>query len=83
MTLSFTGPLSVVGGGGRWPGSSAPAPQDCSTSEAFFPRTVLVGNISRCIQHILQHFPTTMPFLTTSTKSFSCQPSAAPQVDSW
>ena len=83
MTLSFTGPLSVVGGGGRRPGSSAPAPQDCSTLEAFFPRTVLVGNICRCVQHILQHLPTTMHCLTTSTKSFSCHASAAPQADSW
>ena len=83
MTLSFTGPPPVECGGGRQPGSSAPAPQDCSTSEAFFPRTVLAENISRCVQHILQHFPTTMPFPTTSRISFSCQPSAASQVDSW
>ena len=83
MTLSFTGPPPVECGGGRRPGSSAPAPQNCSTSEAFFPRTVLAENISRCVQHILQHFPTTMPFLTTSRISFSCQPSAASQVDSW
>ena len=82
MTLSFTGP-PVECGGGRRPGSSAPAPQECSTLEAFFPRTVLAENISRCVQHILQHFPTTMPFLTNSTISFSCQPSAAPQADSW
>ena len=60
--------------------SFADAPQDCSASEAFSPRTVLTENICRCVQHILQHFPTTMPFLTTST---SCLASAAPQADSW
>ena len=53
--------------------SLADAPQDCSTSEALSPKTV----------HILQHFPTTMTFLTTSTITFSCLASAVPQADSW
>ena len=63
--------------------SFADAPQDCSTSEAFSPRTVLTENICKCVQHTLQHFQTTMPFLTTSTITFSCLASAAPQADSW
>ena len=67
----------------RRSGSLAPAPQDCSTSEVLSPRTVLTENICRCVQHILQHFPTTIPFLTTSTITFSCLASAAPQADSW
>ena len=57
MMLSFTGPLSVQYGDGRRPGRLAPSPQDCSTVEAFFSRTVLTENICRCVQHILQHFP--------------------------
>ena len=73
MTPLFTGPLPVECGGGRRPGSSAPDPQDCSTSKAFFPRTVLAENICRSVQNILQYFPTTMPFLTTPTITFSCQ----------
>ena len=83
MTASFSCPLPVQCGGGRRPGSLADAPQDCSTSEAFSPRTVLTENICRCVQHILQHFPTVMPFLTTSTITFSCLASAAHQADSW
>ena len=83
MIHSFSCPLSVQCGGGRRPGSLAPALQDCSTSEAFSPRTVLTENICTCVQHILQHFPTRMAFLTTSTISFSCLASAAPQADSW
>ncbi len=86
MTPSFTCPLPVQRGGGRRPGVFADAPRDCSTSEAFSPRTVLTENICRCVQHILhilQHFPTTMPFLTTSTITFSCLASADPQADSW
>ena len=83
MMLSFTGPLPVQYGDGRRPGRLAPSPQDCSTVEAFLPRTVLTENISRCVQHILQHFPTTMAFLTTSTITFSCLASAVPQADSW
>ena len=63
--------------------SFADAPQDCSTSETFSPRTVLTENICRCVQHILQHFPTTISFLTTSTRTFSCLASAARQADSW
>ena len=83
MTPSFSCPLPVQCGGGRRPGSLAYTPQDCSTSETFSPRTVLTENICRCVQNILQHFPTTMAFLTTSTITFSCLASAAPQADSW
>ena len=83
MMLSFTAPLPVEYGGGRRPGSSVPTPQYCSTSMAFFPKTVLSENISRCVQNIVQQFPTTMPLLTTSTITFSCLASAAPQADSW
>ena len=74
---SFTGPLPVQCAGGRRPGSLAPAPQDCSTSEAFSPRTGLTENICRCVQQILQHRTATMPFLTTSTITLSCLDSAA------
>ena len=63
MTPSFTGPLTVQCGGGRRPGSLAPAPQDCSKSEAFSPRTVLTENICKCVQHILQHFQQLSRFL--------------------
>ena len=83
VTPSFSCPLPVQTGGGRRLGSLADAPQDCSTSEAFSPRTVLTENICRCVQHKLQHFPTTIPFLTTSTITLSCLTSAAPQADSW
>ena len=83
MMPLFTGPLPVQCGGGRRPGSLADSPQDCPTSEAFSPRTVLTENICRCVQNILQHFPTTMAFLTTSTVTFSCLASAASQADSW
>ena len=83
MTPSFTGPLPVQCGRGGRPGSLADAPQDCSTSEVFSPRTVLTENICRCVQHILQHFLTTMAFLTTSTIILSCLASVAPQADSW
>ena len=83
MTPSFSCPIPVQCGGGRRPGSLAPAPQDCFTSAALSPRTVLTENICRSVQHILQHFPTTIPFLTTSTITFSCLVSAAPQADSW
>ena len=83
MMPSFTCPLPVQRGGGRRSGSLADAPQDCSTSEAFLPRTVLTDNISRCVQHILQHFPTTMAFLTASTITFSWMASTTPQADSW
>ncbi len=79
----FTGPLPVQCGGGRRPGSLADAPQDSSTSEDFSPRTVLTENICRCVQHILQHFPITMPFLTALTITFSWMASTAPQADSW
>ena len=83
MTPSFSCPLPVQCGGGRLSTSLAPAPQDFSTSEAFSPRTVLTENICTCVQHILQHFPTTMAFLTGSTITFSCLASAAHQADSW
>ena len=80
---SFTGPLPVQCGGGRRPGSLAPASHDCSTSEAFSARTVLTESICRCVQQIFLHRPATIPFLTTSTITFSCLASAAPQADSW
>ena len=83
MTLSLSCPLPVQSGSGRPPGSLAHAPHDCSTSQAFPPRTVLTENICRCVQHKIQHLPTTMPFLTTSTICLSCLASAAPQADSW
>ena len=83
ITPSFSCPLPVQCGGGRHSASLAPAPQDFFTSEAFSPRTVLTENICRCVQHKLQHFPTTMPFLITPTITLSCLASAAPQADSW
>ena len=83
MILSFTCALPVQRGGGRRPGSLADPPQDCSTTEAFSPRTVLTENICRCVQHIFPHFSTTMTFLTAYTIILSCLASAAPQADSW
>ena len=83
MMSSFTGPLPVHRCDGRRSGGLALASQDCSTSEAFPPRTVLTENICRCVQEILQHFTTKMPFLTTSRITFSCLASVAPQDDSW
>ena len=82
-TPSFTGAVPVHCGGGRLSGSLADAHPGRFTSEALLPRTVLTENICRCVHHILQHFPTTMPFLTTSTVPLSCLASAAPQADSW
>ena len=79
---SFSCPLPVHCGGGRWPESLADAPQDYSTTEAS-PRTVLTENICRYVQHIRQHFPTTMPFLTVSAITYSWMASTAPQADSW
>ena len=81
VTPSFSCPHPVQSGCGRRPGSLADVPQDCSTSEAFSPRTVLTENICRCVQHKLQHLPTTIPLLTTSTITFSCLASAAHQGD--
>ena len=61
ITPSFSCPLPFQCGGGLRPGSFADAPRDCSTSQDFSPRTVEgTENICRCVQHILQHFPTTM-----------------------
>ena len=82
MTPSFSCPLPIESGGGRRPGNLADAPHDCSTSEAFSPKTVLTENICRYVKYKLQHFPTTMPFLTTSTITLSWLASAAPQADS-
>ena len=82
MMPSFTGPLPVHRGDGRRSVDLALASQDCFTSEAFSPRTVLTENICRCVQHTLQHFTTKMPFLTTSRITFSCLTSVAPQADS-
>ena len=83
MTPSLSCPLPAQCACGRRPGSLADAPQDSSTSEAFSPTTVPTENICRCVQHILQHFQTTMPFLTTSKIALSWLPSAVPQADSW
>ena len=59
LTHSFSCPLPIQYDGGRRPGSLAYAPQECSTSEDFLPRTELIKNICRYVQHILQHFPKT------------------------
>ena len=83
MMPFFTGPLPVQCVGGRRPGIFADATQDCSTSEDFSPSTVLTKNICRCIHHILQHFPTTMRFLTVSAITYSWMASTATQADSW
>ena len=81
MILSFTCALPVQCGGGRRPGSLADAPQDCSTAGAFSPRTVLTQTVGRCVRQILQHRLAETPFLTTSTITFSCLASAAPQAE--
>ena len=78
----FPCPLPVQRGGGRRSGSLVLASQDCSTSEAFSPRTVLTDNICRCVQQILQYVTTKMPFLTTATITDSCLALVAPQADS-
>ena len=83
MMPFFAGLFPVQCGGGRRPGSLADATQDCSTSEDFSPRTVLTKNICRCVHHMLQHFPTTMPFLTVSPITYSWMASTPPQADSW
>ena len=80
---SFPCALPVQRGGGRRSGSLVLASQDCSTSEAFSPRTLLTDNICRCVQQILQYVTRKMPFLTTSTITYSCLASVAPQADSW
>ena len=49
MTPSLSCHLPVQCGGGRRLGGFADAPQDCSTSEAFLPGTVLIQNICRCV----------------------------------
>ena len=46
-------------------------------------RTVLTDNICRCVQQILQYVTTKMPLLTTSTITYSCLASVAPQAHSW
>ena len=83
MMPFFTGLFPVQCGDGRLPGSLADATQDCSKSEDFSPRTVLTKNICRCAHHMLQHFPTTMPFLTVSRITYSWMASTPPQADSW
>ena len=85
MIPSLSCPLPVQCGSGRLSASLEPAPQGFSTSElqAFSPRTVLTDDICRCVQHLRQHFPTTIPFPTTPTITFSCLASAAHQADSW
>ena len=52
MMPSFSCPLPVQRGAAWRPGSSTDSPQDCSTSEAFSPTTVLTENICRCVQQI-------------------------------
>ena len=83
MILSFTCALPVQCGAGGRSGSLADAPQDCSTTEAISPRTVLTENICRCVEEINKNCPEIMAFLTTSTTTLSCLASAAPQADSW
>ena len=63
--------------------SFSDAPKDCSTVEAFSPKTVLTENICRCVQDLIQHFQTAMAFSTTSTITFSLLASAGLQADSW
>ena len=83
MTPSFSNPLPVQCCGGLRPGSLVDAPQHCSTSEAFSPRTVLTENICRCVQEIIEHRPAIMPFLTTSTITHSCLASARTRGAWW
>ncbi len=83
MMPSFPCRLPVKRGGGRRSGSLVLASQDCSTSEALLPRTVLTENICTCVQQILEYVTTKMPFLTTSTITYSCLALVAPQADSW
>ena len=83
MMPSFACPLPVQRGAGRRSGSLALASQDCSTSQNWSPRTVLTDNICRCVQQILQYVTTKMLFLKTSTITYSCLASVAPQADSW
>ena len=85
MMPSLSCPLPVQCGSGRLSASLEPAPQGFSTSDlqAFSPRTVLTEDICRCVQHLRQHFPTTIPFPATPTITFSCLASAAHQADSW
>ena len=40
-------------------------------------------SIYRCVHHILQHFPTTMGFLTVSAITYSWMASTAAQANSW
>ena len=80
---SFACPLPVQRGGGRRSGSLPLASQDCSTSQNCSSRTVLTENICRCVQQILQYVSTKMPFLTTSTITYSCLALVSPQGDSW
>ena len=57
MILSFTCALPVQCGAGGRSGSLADAPQDCSTTEAYSPRTVLTEIFCRCVQQINQKLP--------------------------
>ena len=83
MMPSFACRLPVQRAGGRRSGSLVLASQDCSTSEAFSPKTLLIDNICRCVQQILQYVTTKMPFLTTSKITYSCLALVALQADSW
>ena len=81
--FSFTGPLPVQWGGRRRPGSLADAPQVCSTSEDFSPRTVLTKTFVDVFNTYSSICQKAMPFLTLSTISYSSMASTAPHADSW
>ena len=81
--FSLTGPLPVQCGGRRRQGSLADAPQDCSTSEDFSPRTVLTKTFVDVFNAYCSIWQKAMPFLTLSTISYSSMASTAPQGDSW
>ena len=84
ITPSFSCPLPVQCGGGRRPGSLAGDPQDSSRlkpsrlGQSWQKTFIDVFNT-----YSNTDFPTTMPFLTTSTITFSWMASTAPQADSW
>ena len=81
--FSLTGPLPVQCGGRRRPGTLADAPQDCSTSEDFSPRTVLTKTFVDVFNAYCSICQKAMPFLTLSTISYSSMASTASHADSW
>ena len=81
--FSLTGPLPVQCGGRRRPGNLADAPQDCSTSEDFSPRTVLTKTFVDVFNTYCSISQKAMPFLTLSTIYYSSMASTAPHADSW